>query len=499
MSEESASGGRLWIRNRFVHFVWLLFLIPGAQGLCSEPAPDILIADFEGDSFGDWEVEGEAFRSGPARLGEPGVESLPGVEGEGFAISHPEGYFLEGTLTSPPFTIERSYINFLIGGGEAGPLFLELLVGDNPVRTAVPTDRDRLVWNTWDVSALIGQTVRVRIVDDKRGHPEGYLFVDGLHQSADPRAASLATRTLNQEILTAFPFNPDPRRIPTLGVWQHAEQLYVSALFPELPGFVCDSWCYEIPGIEFIGAGAREGGVIELEHRVTRGPDVFRIRTEVIPSPGSIEFVVCAVADIERGEHLPEALPSVNLCFQLKRAQTFKSDRSSPGVRPYPEFVKRCFIFTDKGRTFLNDTERRKIPARPATDPENNPPWVQSYVGVWENPPEPESASWADTSSDRYVVPIIGVVSTDGKHLVALVDDSADSMSQAWHDCLHTNAKWQPVDTAPADQTWRMKVYLMDNDPDALLERARQDFPDIDKLAKDRVPLKERADGEVHQ
>ena len=406
---------------------------------------------------------------------------------------------LEGTLTSPEFTIERPYINFLIGGGNAGPVFLELVINGNTVRTAVPVAIDELVWTTWNVSIFVGQTARVRIVDDRSGHPGGYLFVDEIYQSAEPRAVPLATKTLDQEMLTALPLNPNPRRIPTLGVWQQVDELYVSALFPELPGFVCDSWCYEIPGIEFIGAGAREGGLIALEHRLTRGPDVFRIQTDVIPTPGAVEFVVRAMADPERGEHLPETLPPVNLCFQLRNAQTFSSGRKVEGVKPYPEFVKRCFIFTDQGRTFLNDTERRKIPARPATDPENNPPWVQMYVGVWQNPAEPKPDQWSDTSSDRYIVPVIGAVSTDGKHLVALAEDSADSMCQAWHDCLHTSAKWQPVDAAPSDQTWRMKVYLMENDPEALLERVRQDFPKIDELARNRVPLTERTEGEVYE
>jgi hypothetical protein len=486
----------LRLQRRFVHFVWPLVFV-GAQGLCSEP--DILIADFEGKSYGDWEVSGEAFSLGPAGVGDLGDRAVVGVEGKGYASSKLGGYRLEGTLTSPPFTIERPYINFLLGGGSAGPIYLELVINGNTVKTAVPIALDRLVWNTWDVSVFAGQMARVRIVDDRSGRPEGYLFVDELYQSVESRAAPLATKTLDQEMLTALPLNPDPRRIPTLGVWQQVDELYVSALFPELPGFICDSWCYEIPGIEFVGAGARQRGVIELEHRLTGGPDVFRIETEVIPTPGAVEFVARAFADPKRGEHLPEALPSLNLCFQLRHAKTFKSDRHSADARPYPDFVKRCFIFTDKGRTFLNNTERRKIPARSADDPQNNPPWVQMYVGVWTNPVEPDPGQWSDTSSDRFVVPVIGAVSKDGKHLVALAEDSADQMCQAWHDCLHTSAKWQPADAAPADQVWRMKVYLMENDPEALLERVRQDFPKIDELAKNRMPLKERTNGEVYQ
>lgn len=448
---------------------------------------DILIADFEEDDFGQWAVDGEAFGAGPTRVDAKSRPQINGFEGRGFASSFFGGHRSEGELTSPPFVIERRYINFLLGGGKASDIYVGLLSNSTLVRSALPTNLESMEWMSWDVSSLVGQNAQIQIVDDRSGDPHGYLFVDSIYQSNNAKTTPLAIKPLIRELVSAHSLNPDPRRIPTLGVWQKSEYLYVSAGFPELPGFTCDSWCYEIPDIEFIGAGAVEGGIVEMEHRVKRGEHVFRFKTEVIPSSGAVEFIVTPLADPSNAESLPQELPIPNICFQLRRSPRFKSEK--PATDNYPEFVERCFIFSEKGLTFLLNTERRKIPARPSDDKENNPPWVQMYVGVWKTPRKPRPDSWADTSSDRYTVPIIGTVSRDRKYLVALAEDSADTMSQAWHDCLHTSPKWQPENAPPSEQVWRMKIYLMENNPDALLARARKDFPKIDDLAKHPAPL----------
>lgn len=468
-------------------FVTLL-LLGSIAGLNATEEKGSTLADFEGADFGDWVVSGEAFGSGPVHPDTAEAAEVSGYEGQGYASSNTGGYALEGTLTSPEFTIEKPYLNFLMAGGDTNDIYVILLVKGVTIKSAIPTSKTRLDWTTWDVTTLVGQTAQIQIVDDRSGHPEGYLFVDSIEQSNQQRAAPLATRTMNIDILSAKAFNPDPKHLPILGLWKRGKEYLVSAQFPELPGFTCDSWCYEIADIELIGAGAKENGILQMQHRVSQGEHVFRLKTKVIPSAGAVEFRVTAAAD-EAGESLPDELPIPNLCFQLRRAPQFKSDR--PESDNYPEFVSRCFIYTDAGRTYLNHTERLKIPARPANDKENNPPWVQVYVGVWKTPVAPKPDSWSDTSPDRYTVPVIGTVSRDGKHLVALADDTADLMCQAWHDCLHTRPKWLPVDAPPAEQSWRMKVYLMENDPDALLARVREDFPKLDEPAKKRVPLEQ--------
>jgi hypothetical protein len=82
---------------------------------------------------------------------------------------------------------------------------------------------------------------------------------------------------------------------------------------------------------------------------------------------------------------------------------------------------------------------------------------------------------------------VIGTVSRDGKHLAALANGSADSLCNAWHDCLHNNPKWAPADAPPDKQRWRLKLYVMPNDPDALLARVAGDFPEAGRLKQNRV------------
>ena len=45
-------------------------------------AEDLVIADFEADSYGDWRATGEAFGSGPAKGALPGQMSVSGFEGQ---------------------------------------------------------------------------------------------------------------------------------------------------------------------------------------------------------------------------------------------------------------------------------------------------------------------------------------------------------------------------------------------------------------------------------
>lgn len=276
--------------------------------------------------------------------------------------------------------------------------------------------------------------------------------------------------------------NPDPKTLPTLGVWEDdklspgRKLTMVSASFPNVPSLICDSWCYE-SNMTFIGARALEGGRLELRHRLNDNPHVILV-TIVTPEPGAVEFVAHLELEREGGGKFPEDMPFVNLCWQVRRSPSFSSKPD-----PYPEFIKRCFIFTEKGFTFLDKTERRKIPARPANDPYNNPPWVQMYVGVWQEVPQAEPDWWSDYSPDRYITPIIGVVSRDGNYLAALANDSATVMAQAWHDCLHNNPQWLPADAPPDQRHWRLKIYAMENDPDALLKRVLKDFPNALRYA----------------
>lgn len=272
--------------------------------------------------------------------------------------------------------------------------------------------------------------------------------------------------------------NPAPDKLPALAVyaakpWPNTPlELRVAATFPNVPGLASDCWCYESE-MDCVGVLALDGGCIELRHRDRKDPRIIYVTT-VTPKPGAVEFVAHARLASGATGPLPDSLQVPNMCWQLKRAPLFAS-----APDPYPDFVKRCFIFTDQGRTFLDHTDRKLIPSRPATDKENNPPWVQTYVGTWQEIPETSPSAWAACSADRYVTTVIGAVSRDGKYLAALAAENPTSMCQAWHDCMHDNPSWLPKDAPPDKRTWRVTIYAMENDAGALMKKVMQDYPDF--------------------
>ena len=159
--------------------------------ICLSPATaqeDILIADFEGGSYGNWKVTGEAFGPGPARGTLPNQMDVTGFEGKRLVNTYYKGDDTRGTLTSPMFEIKRKHINFLIGGGKnPGETCINLLVEGKVARTATgPNDRpggsEELAWNSWDVSELLGHNAQIQIVDNSTGG-WGHINVDHIIQS----------------------------------------------------------------------------------------------------------------------------------------------------------------------------------------------------------------------------------------------------------------------------------------------------------------------------
>ena len=79
------------------------------------PPAGTLIGDggFEGADYGNWTATGAAFGTGPAHSTTP----TNGAIGNGWVDSFGSADSDTGTLTSPTFTINQNYINFLIAGG----------------------------------------------------------------------------------------------------------------------------------------------------------------------------------------------------------------------------------------------------------------------------------------------------------------------------------------------------------------------------------------------
>ena len=162
-----------------------------------KPDPqDILIADFEGKDYGDWEVVGKAMGNKPARQGTH-RNRISGVLGKGFVNTYLNGDKTTGELISQPFKIKRRFINFLIGGGnhpdKAG---IQLRVDDKTVRFATgrslknPKNEEVLDWQSLNVEPFLGKEAVIKIVDKHSGG-WGHTVVDHIFLSDKPMPSSI--------------------------------------------------------------------------------------------------------------------------------------------------------------------------------------------------------------------------------------------------------------------------------------------------------------------
>ncbi|OJW18837.1 MAG: hypothetical protein BGO49_17590 [Planctomycetales bacterium 71-10] len=149
--------------------------------------PPILVADFEGPDYGGWTVEGKAFGVRPSAGQGPG-QTLGGHEGKGLVNTWTGTDELTGRLTSPPFAIERGYLNFLIGGGDyKSQTCVNLKVDGRVVHSAAGERTDAMSWRSFDVRRFAGKSARIEIVD-ARSDGWGHIDADHFVQEDRPRA-----------------------------------------------------------------------------------------------------------------------------------------------------------------------------------------------------------------------------------------------------------------------------------------------------------------------
>ncbi|KAH7116247.1 exoinulinase InuD [Dendryphion nanum] len=147
------------------------------------PKDSVIFQDFESPgSFADlgWNSTGDLIGTGPANGTLPGQQTVTGYLGNRLVNTFMNGDSTTGTLTSPSFKISHKYINFLIGGGYApNKTSINLKVQGQIVRTATGANNEKLVWHGWDVSAFVGLSAVIEIVDSLTGG-WGHISVDAI-------------------------------------------------------------------------------------------------------------------------------------------------------------------------------------------------------------------------------------------------------------------------------------------------------------------------------
>jgi len=157
----------------------------------SEARPDIVLQDFE-KGYGAWKSEGEAFGKQPlSRAVSPPYQGPLGGEGGSVVNSHgtAPGSSADvkdaavGTLTSPPFKIERKFLSFYIGGGKRNEVGLRLLVDGNVVRTASGKDKNAMEREIMDVAEFESKDAVIEIFDEAATGGWANIGVDQIVQT----------------------------------------------------------------------------------------------------------------------------------------------------------------------------------------------------------------------------------------------------------------------------------------------------------------------------
>lgn len=180
----------------------ILFLLITSLFACSKKP--IVIEDFENNSFYNWVVEGKAFGENPAKGPVVGQQEISGFEGAYFANSFHGGDGEIGKLISSEFTIERDYINFLIGGGMKDSTYIELLVeGESVYVSHSVVESETLHWMTWDVKDYLKKKAVICIVDNQKGG-WGHILVDQIEMSNQLKSNVLTNYKLSFNVTQKY-------------------------------------------------------------------------------------------------------------------------------------------------------------------------------------------------------------------------------------------------------------------------------------------------------
>ena len=153
------------------------------------PRENILLADFEGEDYGDWKTTGTAFGTKPVGGRSPTAGTF---QGKGLVDTYiPAQDGPQGTLTSPEFVIERPFLNFLVAGGaHEGKTCMNLLVDGKVARTVCGRNNEQLAPQTWDVTEFAGRKAQIQILDLFSGG-WGHINVDHIELSDLPAATKI--------------------------------------------------------------------------------------------------------------------------------------------------------------------------------------------------------------------------------------------------------------------------------------------------------------------
>jgi hypothetical protein len=233
---------------------------------------------------------------------------------------------------------------------------------------------------------------------------------------------------------------------------------------PRFPGGKLQVWYLEA----FCRSGAwdHDGSKTTLPHKTTL--------VWADPEGHSLKFRTLVQSDIEALHEIQAGDDNLDFQVALKNQGNQPVDLQwfEPACIRVAEFtgcqqsnyISRSFIFTDAGLTRLDQLRRT-----------TNALYSGGQVYL------PASIPAADANPrpicrDHPVNGLIGCFSADGSWLLATASDRTHELFEGVYVCLHSDPR---VDGLAPGETKRIhsKIYLMPNDPAALVTRYRRDFP----------------------
>ncbi len=127
-------------------------------------------------------------------------------------------------------------------------------------------------------------------------------------------------------------------------------------------------------------------------------------------------------------------------------------------------YISRSFIFTERGLTTLNRTQRREEGFY-----RGGQVYVPKGINLDDVNPRP-------ICQDQPVNGLIGCFSADGKQLLATASSNTHELFEGVFVCLHSDPHVGGLAPGETKQI-RAKIYLLRNDPEELLKLYHQDFP----------------------
>ena len=265
-------------------------------------------------------------------------------------------------------------------------------------------------------------------------------------------------------LLSTFAAVAGPERRFTVG-WTNN---LLTVAHPDLPGGKLEVLYLEA----FLrpGANRQDWGKTRVPHRT--------ILTGTTPNQAELRFRTVVEPDIEVLHEVRAGADEIDFTFTIRNPGDRPSDLLwfQPACirvagftgRSQSDYTGRSFVFTTNGLTTL-DKLGRTTDALYLGGQVFLPPWTR----VADANPRP-------VARDRLANGLIGCFSADDRWLLATASDRTHELFEGVYVCLHSDPLIEGLKPGETKRI-RQKLYLLPNDPAALLRRYWRDFPDRDR------------------